>query len=217
MGTMLSTSEKYALLNKTLGENHGLVGKKFSAASAMMDGLRHISDSFSLSELIPALSSYLFGPVTSPSRSEASLVSTLLYPLHQSINLINSNETGQRMYAYRAAAYAITSWAFNKPIPTKSPQILQNIAGGDPYSASNKTATMYNEVWQVTSKSVLHNLRQACISKGIDEKELKIIFKAFGNGNATQLCFSILKCFEKEFGNTAKHIWKTGYNIKYPA
>jgi hypothetical protein len=127
---VLNDQEKKEILTSILGANHNAVGKHFPIFSDMMSGVGNFNDAVSFAELVPALDAWLSVSMVSSITSAASFAGILLFPVQQIINVINANETGLRAYSYRAISYAITAWAFDKPKPMSSPQILSNIRRG---------------------------------------------------------------------------------------
>jgi hypothetical protein len=210
----LSDSEKKQLLKDILGTNHSAVGNHFPAFSKMIDGLGHFNDAATLLELIPTLGSWMSGGIASQVFSNASFVGIMLFPVQQTINLINANETGVKGYSYRAVAYTITAWAFDKPTPSSSPTKLANLKEGRGHVYGG--IENYNKVWRETSQSVVSSLNKKCSEKNVQPRLVKTMFKALANGSSDELCLMILKSFEKEFGHTTKHIWMSGYKVLYP-
>ena len=129
----------------------------------MMNGLGTFNDAITIAELLPTLSAWLSGAAVTSLTSVAAFSSTLLFPLQQTINLINANETGLRMYFYRAISYTITAWAFDKLKPTSSPRIISNITSGS-YTTTKEVAE-FHKVWRETMVSVLTKLELICIQK----------------------------------------------------
>lgn len=213
----LSDDEKKIILKQYLGPNYHSVGQHFQVFSKMIDGLGHVNDAIGFAELIPALNSYLSGPVVSRILSGGSFVGILLFPVQQLINLLNANETGYRMYSYRAISYSITAWAFNKPIPSQSPRVISNLrSGSGPVAHSHNMMARYHKVWWETANSVVNQLNKTCIEKNIQKPHLKAIFRALGEGRPEVLSRLILTGFEDEFGHTTKHIWRSTYSTVYP-
>jgi hypothetical protein len=180
----------------------------------MMSGLGHFNDAISFAELIPALSSWLSGTAAASITSVASFAGVLLFPVQQIINIINANETGLRAYSYRGIAYAITAWAFDKPKPMSSPQILSNIKRGPVVTVQG--VGRYNQVWMQTVSSVTNKITEICSKNNINEEHLKAVFRAFGRGSPEKLSVLILKGFEKEFSPVTVNMWKSNYKVAYP-
>lgn len=210
----LNDVEKKAIIKSILGANHSATGQHFQLYSEMITGLGYVNDAASFAELLPALSSWLSGARVATITSTASFAGVLLFPLQQLINLINANETGLRFYSYRAISYAITAWAFDKPSPLSSPQIMLNVRNG-PYTEV-QGESRYSQVWQETAFSVTNKIKHTCLQNKINEKHLKAIFKALGKGKPESLSLLLLQGFEKEFSHISKGMWKSNYNVLYP-
>ncbi len=181
----------------------------------MIDGLGNANDALSFAELIPSLNTFLSSSSAMSSViSGASFAGILLFPVAQLINLVNANQTGQRMYSYRSIAYTITAWSFAKPIPTQSARVMRNISSGS-IQKSSAEKMEYQTVWRNTSKSVVDKLNLTCSQKSIPKPHLQAIFRALGSGQMDKLCLMILEGFEKEFSPTTKNIWKSTYSIRY--
>lgn len=210
----LSEAEKKEIIKSILGANHSATGQHFQLFSEMITGLGYVNDAASFAELLPALSSWLSGARVSTITSTASFAGVLLFPLQQLINLINANETGLRFYSYRAISYTITAWAFDKPRPLSSPQIMFNVRNGPYTEVQGKSR--YGQVWQETAFSVTNKIKQTCLQKKINEKNMKTIFKALSKGKPESLSLLILQGFENEFSHITKGMWKSNYNVLYP-
>lgn len=211
---ILSEVKKKEIIRSILGANHSAASQHFQLFSELMTGLGYVNDTASFAELLPALSSWMSGARMSAITSTAYFAGVMLFPLQQLINLINANETGLRFYSYRAISYAITAWAFDKPRPLSSPQIMLNVRKG-PYTEV-QGENRYNQVWQETVFSVTNKIKQTCLQKKINEKHMKIIFKALCKENPQNLSLLILKGFENEFSHITKGMWKSNYNVLYP-
>jgi len=212
--TAMSDFEKKEIIKGILGANHNAVGKHFPIYSEMMNGLGTFNDTLAFSQLVPVLNTWLSGTIASSITSAASFAGAILFPFQQMINAINASETGLRAYSYRAISYTITAWAFGKPIPMSSPQILLNLKGGA--YTSTKSIDEYNKVWRETSISVIRKLEHVCIQKKIDKKFLKVVFKALGQGRQEGLSILILKGFEIKFSHLSRQIWVSNYKTVFP-
>lgn len=213
MDKMISSEEKRAILKDILGVDYQ--DRTLPALSMVIDYTGTVNDGLALAELIPYLNRYLTGPVASRVVSSSSLVGTLLFPVGAVLQLIDANNTGHSMYAYRAAAYSVTAWAYNDPIPTGSLRILSNIRSG-PVVQSNSVVAEYKELWAKVSRDVLAAIKQTCQQRNVPEDYLKILFRAVSNGDRQNLCVQILKSFENRFSPTTIHIWRSNYSIPYP-
>ncbi|MFK5948135.1 MAG: hypothetical protein QM500_05125 [Methylococcales bacterium] len=210
----MSDVEKKKIIRSILGENHHAVGNNFPVFSEMMNGLGTFNDALTFAELLPVLNAWISGSVVSSIAANASFAGVLLFPFQQMINLMNANEVGLRAYSYRSISYSITAWAFDKPKPISSPQILSNSRSG--IVTSVKGVEEYNKVWRETSLSVIRQIEHVCLQKKINKKRLKVVFKALGQGKPEILSVLILKGFEKDFSNLSKNVWISTYSVSYP-
>jgi len=212
---VLTDSQKKELIQEILGTEYHQVGNHFPLFSKMIDNLGTMNDAAAISELVPVLTRYLSGTATTSVFSVASMVGILLFPVHQFINLVNANQTGHRMYSYRAIAYTIVGWAFSQPIPAQSARIILNIRSGSVVK-SVATVREYEKIWRETSLNVQNQLNIICVTKNIDVQLLKRVFQVMGEGNTGRLSALILESFESQFGPTTKPIWKSNYSVCYP-
>ena len=211
----LSDQEKKKLIKDILGNNHSAVGKNFPIFSKLIDGLGAFNDAMSAAELIPSLNTLLSSPVASSIVSNASFFGVLLFPVAQTINLINANQTGHRLYSYRAIAYTITAWTFGKPVPMQSARIISNMTTGFP-SKSKEEIAEYHAVWKSTSASVIQQLNQIPMKTNVSKGHVLAIFRALGNNDANTLCLELLKSFEQQIKDAnVKRVWVSNYRIGY--
>lgn len=210
----MTDAEKKEILKNILGTKYHSAGKNFPIFSEMMDGLGTFNDVLSFVELVPVLNTWLSGSVVSAVVSRASIAGVFLFPFQQMINLLNANETGLQMYSYRSISYSLTAWAFNKPKPMSSPQIISNIRSG-PYR-SVKSIDEYHKVWRETSISLVNKIELVCLQKKINKDYLKVVFKALGHGSPEKLSVLILHGFESEFSPVTRHIWASNFSVVYP-
>lgn len=212
---VLNEAEKRRIITEVLGENHNVVGKNYKVLSAFVENIAKTSDALSVAELLPYLNSILLRPTATAFISNLSFVSVLLFPLGQLINMVNAYQVGHRMYAYRSIAYTITAWAYNRPVPSGSPQILHNIRTGDIRRGSD-TITEYNKVWKETSSSVIKKLDLMALEYKVPKDKLKVIFRVFGENRMDKLCRDILVSFENQLNTTYRNVWRSNYSVCYP-
>lgn len=212
---MLSDAEKRKLISEVLGGDHNVVGKNYQALSKFIDNVSKSSDVLSAAELLPYVSSLLSRPMASAFISNLSFVSAILFPLGQLINVVNAYQVGHRMYAYRSIAYTITAWAYNRPIPTGSPQILFNIRHGD-QKKDPAAINEYNKIWAETSRNVIRKLDSMALEYKVPKDKLKTIFRVFGNNRMDALCRDVLISFERHLNTTYRNVWKSNYSTCYP-
>jgi len=211
----LSESEKQQLIKEAFGANYHTVGNRLPALRSAIDALSDFNDAASIAELLPLLGRWLSIPAVSTVASNASFLGILAFPVVQSVNLINANETGLRLYSYRATAYCITAWAFNRPQPMSSPEIKSRLSEG-PIVATNTNYQRYNTIWLETVSGVTSHLNSICINNRIDISSLKKLFCAAARNKPDQLSLLVLKEFESKVTHTVLPIWKSNYKVLYP-
>lgn len=212
----LSRKEKEDLIKEILGNNYKTSRDNFSLLSLVIDYVGKADDALTLAELLP-IANTLFrsGSFLSIVSSGAAIFSIAAFPVDSMIKVLNAYQSGHRMYSYRAIAYTLTAWAFNKPTPQQSLRILHNLRSGgvvrDKYIVKE-----YKIAWRKTSISVITKLNTTISSGKNYEKSVKIILRAIANNNEQKLCLLILKGFESKFTSIEKPIWKSRYSISYP-
>lgn len=100
-----------------------------------------------MADVIPALNRILSIRVFSIVAEGASILSIFLFPLSAMIDIISAMGVGQKMYAYRGIAYAITSWAFNGHMYPGSMTLLHQARMGIP-RISNSDIVEYEKAWR---------------------------------------------------------------------
>ena len=107
-GKILNDLEKRKLIAEVLKIDPNFLGKNYKTFSVFIDNISRSSDALTVAELLPYLNSILSRPMASAIMSNLSFVGVLLFPLGQLINVVNTYQSGHRMYAYRSIGYAIT-------------------------------------------------------------------------------------------------------------
>lgn len=214
--TTLSQSKKLELIRELLGKNHPAAGRNFAEISTLLDKLGFFNDVVSIAEIIPSIGTILSNSQVGTIASNASFLGAVLFPLQQIINLINANDTGLRMYSYRATSYAATAWAFDKAIPVQSNSILANISSGSYVATNANSKSRYNQVWRESCQRTVTTLQQRCNKLEIKELHMKLIFRAAGDNRPEVLCSNIQKNYEKEFNAIVRNSWVSNYKISYP-
>ena len=211
----LSIREKDELLKEILGKDYAVAGNHLPILRDMIDNVGYVDNFFTLAEIIPIINKIFALRIVSIAASGASVLSIFLFPIGALISLINANETGVRMYSYRAIAYAITSWAFDKPILTGSKRVMTNLRSG-PYKAPMSEIPQREQSWKKSSQDAISKMRSVAAEKNIPIKGLKAFFRMISDNNPQKCCEMLLRGFEKEFSGAPRPIWKAGYSIKYP-
>lgn len=213
----LSDKEKDELLKQVLGPKYHTAGNNLPVLKKVIDLISNTDDIATISEFIPILNTALANSrIFSIISSGASVLSILLFPVGNMISIINAYQLGAKMYSYRAIAYTITAWAFNKPIPTASPKIMSNSKNTFPVSSAHQMQEKRN-AWKKASESVLRELNNLAITNKIPKDAFKILLRALSDNNEQKLCELILKGYEKEFTDFhSKAVWKSNYSIRFP-
>ncbi len=212
----LSDKEKDDLLKEILGKEYSSSGNNLPILKNAIDIIGHFDTAFGVIEMIPAINTALTSSrILSIAASGASVFSIFMFPVASMISLINAYQVGHQMYSYRAIAYTLTAWAFDKPIPTSSQRILSNIREGN-HVLRKKVVDEYKQVWKKTSQSVLLKINTELTSKNIPKDVMKIILCAISNDKAPILCELLMKGFEDKMTYISKPVWKSNYSIKFP-
>lgn len=212
----LTDKEKVDLLREILGEKYSSVGNNLPLLKNTIDAIGYVDTSFSVAQLIPYVNTIITSSrLMTFVGSGASLISVFLFPVAAMISVINAYQVGHQMYAYRAIAYTLTAWAFNKPIPNSSQRILSNIRKGG-LVANQSAITEYKKVWESTSRSVSNKIDVELRLKNIPKDAMKVVLRAAANNNEQALCELIMKGFESEMSNITNITWKRNYNIRFP-
>lgn len=213
----LTEKEKVDLLREILGEKYSSVGNNLPLLKNVIDTIGYIDSSMSAAQLIPYVNTIITSSrLMTFVGSSASFLSIFLFPVAAMISAINAYQVGHQMYAYRAIAYTLTAWAFNKPIPNSSLRILLNIREGG-LVANQSAVAEYKKVWETTSKAVLNKIDVELRLKNIPMDAMKVVLRAAANNNEQTLCELIMKGFEGEMSNITNITWKSNYNIRFPS
>lgn len=213
----LTEKEKVDLLREILGEKYSSVGNNLPLLKNAIDSIGYIDSSMSAAQLIPYVNTIITSSrLMTFVGSSASFLSIFLFPVAAMISAINAYQVGHQMYAYRAIAYTLTAWAFNKPIPNSSLRILLNIREGG-LVANQSAVAEYKKVWETTSKAVLNKIDVELRLKNIPMDAMKVVLRAAANNNEQTLCELIMKGFEGKMSNITNITWKSNYNIRFPS
>ena len=211
----LTDKEKDDLLKEVLGQDYATAGNNLPLLKGVIDKIGNIDNLFTITELLPIVNRILSIRIFSFMATGASVLSIFLLPISAMINIINGYQISRRMYSYRAIAYALTSWAFNKPILTGSKKIIFQAKTGTP-KVSPKELIEEEKAWRKSSQDVVNKMNTIAISNNIPKEAIKIFLRAIADNNEQKLCEILLKGFEKEFNTTVVNIWKSNYKVRYP-
>lgn len=212
----LTSKEKEELIREVLGHKFNNAGNNLPVLKTIIDGIGHVDNVFTVAELITFSNALLTGSrFFTVLANGASVLSIFLSPVAHLITIINAWQTGHKMYAYRAIAYTLTAWAFNKPIPKSSFTVLSNLRTGQPVRKGT-VIQEYNQVWQESSSKVLMKVQAGTIAKNVPKEAVKIILRALANNNPQKLCEMLLRGVEDQFETIPRFSWKANYKIRFP-
>jgi hypothetical protein len=211
----LTDREKDELLRKILGKEYATAGNHLPFLRNAIDNIGYLDNIFTLAEIIPVVNRILSLRIVAITASGASVLSIFLFPVGALISVINAYETGKRMYTFRAIAYAITSWAFDKAILPGSKQIMYNKRTVAPVIPKSDVK-LHEEAWKKASQDAINKMKIVAAEKNIPLKGLKAFFRLISNNNPKKCCDILLTGFEKEFSGASRMVWKANYSIKYP-
>lgn len=223
MGTIIRANkitpeERDELLRKVLGARYNAADKNLVLLNTVIDHIGYADNAFSVFELTTFANTLLtksrfFAAVS----SGAAIASIALIPIGALIAIVRAYRGGHRRYSYRAIAYTTTAWAFNKPAPVASKQILFNIRNGPAPVKPPSVVSEYNKIWRETSQKVLAKLNAEATATGIPKQALQIVLQAMAANNEQQFCEMILQNFEEKIdAGIDRTVWKSQYRIRYP-
>ncbi len=212
----LSAIDKRELIKEVLGHRYTSAGNNIPLFNKVIDFVSYTDNVFTAAELITYTNTLVSGSrFLTAVASGASVLSIALLPVSHMISIINAWQSGHRAYAYRGISYAITAWAFNKPVPTASQTILRNIRSGG-LVRNPSIVQEYNKVWNEATSKVVAKINTDALSAQVPKDAIKIILRAFSDGSEQKLCEMLLRSFENQFEPIPKITWKSNYKIKYP-
>lgn len=212
----LSEKEKEDLLKEVLGQNYATSGNNLPVLKSLIDRINRVDYVFTLVELIPIINKILSIRAFSILASGSSVISIFLIPVSALLDIINAYQTGRRMYSYRAIAYAITAWAFGKPIPISSQRIILNAQTLAP-KVDAREIIEYGKAWKKASQDAVNKLNEIALRNNIPKDALKVFLRVISDNNEQKLCETLLKGFETQLGVIELRVWKTNYTVRYPS
>lgn len=211
----LTDKEKEELLKEVLGKDYATAGNNLPILKGLIDKIGNIDNVFTLVELLPFFNKLLTIRVFSMMATGASILSIFLIPVSAMINIIDAYQAGRRMYSYRAIAYALTSWAFKKPVLNSSRKLLQQAQTGSPRVAASELIE-YEKAWKKATQDAISKVNELAIKNNIPKEAVQVFLRAIADNNEQKLCDMLLKGFEKQFSFIELRVWKSNYNIRYP-
>ena len=212
----LTAREKEELLREILGHQYSSVGNNLPVLNKVIDNINYVDNAFTLAELVTFTNTILTGSrFLTVAASGASVLSIFLSPVSHMIAEINAWQTGHKMYAYRAVAYTLTAWAFNRSMPSGSPAVISNIRSGAPVRKQS-VVQEYHKAWQDASRNLLGKINAGTISTKVPKEALKLILRAIADNSPQKLCEMLLRGVEDQFEAVPRITWKANYKIRYP-
>ena len=211
----LTDKEKEDLLKEVFGSKYATAGNNLPVLKNLIDKIGHVDNLFTITELLPIVNRILSIRVFSVMASGASIISIFLIPVSAMLNIIDAYQAGRRMYSYRAIAYALTSWAFNKHVHTSSKQILLHAKTGFP-RVEAKELTEYDKAWKKSSQDAINKINSVALENNIPKDALKAFMRIIADNNEQKLCDILLKGFEKQFTVIEQKVWTSNYTVRYP-
>lgn len=128
-------------------------------------------------------------------------------------------ETNEKMYGFRACAYTVTAWAFGKPRPKSSPEMMRRFK----QFSSIHIIRERDKAWQEASLKTWRGLNAEYVKQGVEKAVWQAAYKLVGIQNKShsgsppqKLCHAMLKEFEGQFRGVNLASWKEGYRVLYP-
>jgi len=211
----LSENDKDQLMKDILGNDYYTAGSNLPILRKLIDRVGYVDNMFSLAELLPLMNKILSIRIFYFLASGASILSIFFIPVSALINIVNAYQTGARLYSYRAIAYAITAWAFNKPAINGSQKILAQIRMGFPRVPEDQVSE-YHKAWKKSSQDTINKLNETSRTNQIPREALQAFLRLIADNNEQKLCEMILKGFEKQFSFVELRVWRSNYLIRYP-
>jgi Mg2+/Co2+ transporter CorB len=215
---LLTDKEKDDLLKEILGRDYDTAGQNLPVLAKVIGFVGNSNDLFVLAELVPKINAVLSSSrFISVVASGASIFSIVMFPVSIIISIINAYKTGLRMYSYRAIAYTITAWAYDKPVPLLSRRIIYNARHSAPVQPVSEIKVMH-DVWKKTSQSVISEINNLILVNNISKYTFKIFLRAISDNKEQKLCELIMMGYDQVITSFhVKQVWQSNYRlIKYP-
>lgn len=214
----LSDQQKRELIHDFVGEDVFLTGQQFSAFSKVVDYIGKVDDTLTFAEFIPAVAATLRSPLIRAVSSGSTFLSIFLFPFDSMIKLINANQTGEMIYAYRGAAYTVSAWAYSQPIPKKSRTVLDFGSILHPtHEQLKRRRREYDAAWTKASSSALGSVKSFARTHKLQEDGIKMVLRALSDGDAGKLSVMLMKGFEDKVPVSARNIYRSNYSTRYPS
>lgn len=212
----LTDKEKEDLLKKVLGNDYATAGNNLPILKGFIDKVGNVDNFFTLAEFLPIVNKILAIRVFSVMATGASILSIFFIPISAMIDIINAYQAGRRMYSYRAISYALTSWAFKKPVLNSSNRILIQAKTGIP-RVDSRELIEYEKSWRKSSQDVVNKMNTIAINNNIPKEALQMFLRTVSDNSEQKLCQILMNGFEKQLSFIELSVWKSNYKVKYPS
>lgn len=204
----LTPAEKQIII-ATLKSDFHLKGDNWKVVGNVLDYIGTTDNVLAIAEITGALEVGTYGAAISGGAAAFGFFATLLSPVGFMRELMNSNESGLKLYGLRAVAYTITAWTYSRPKPTGSNRILARI-NGLPLS----TIAKYKQTWLIVSASAEVSLQNEARKRKMAEDSLKILYRSLSDNNPRVLCQLLMKGLSSKLDTIQKINWDL--NTIYP-
>jgi len=143
----------------------------------------------------------------------------ILVPIKAFIAIINCQETLEKIWGLRAAAYATTAWAFDDPIPGPSKGLLEILRDPTTYGTSDRRATEAScrDAWAVSAEAAVAGLEEKVRTRYNQKPYYQGLLRALGGYNRVALADVLLKSLEVHLKAPQDlNALQATYDIKYP-
>lgn len=167
-----------------------------------------------------------FAPILEKVALPLGLIGLVLDQYGYMRDFANAHDTDLRLYGLRGAAYATSAWAFDDPIPTKSPTVRQNLVAQ--FGGNTPRMLKLDQAWKAASDAAVKTQEQYAIdnlgTKATRDQKFKMwkaALKESGNNNRAELSKLQMQAlgerFLKDAGLATKRVWDHNLtSILYP-
>ena len=146
----------------------------------------------------------------------AFMAGLVLFPVHATLDILNSWKAGERAVGLRGRAYGITSWAFGDPLPPppgylrsgiSQAALQQAMKSGDrefqgwakqAAAGAQSDAGQWQRAWKEGADGPLRNLDNMVTQKHVAKADCQVIFQAIGDNNRNALAMKIMTEMAKD-------------------
>ena len=208
-----ATATTMGLLREIMDEKH-VPGNYAPFLTKVAGKINQAGDAFSFLDLVGLVAE---GTVVEAAATVTGVASVTLFPVVAFIDVANTMSTQERMWVYRAGAYAATAWAYLDHPPDYSRKTLTRFAGGsEPIDEGH-----YIALWDEIANNVcIRGLDQA-LGTYEDRRALRMLLVYASDGDRATLSKELMIGFEDDVATALnRHIvlpnWRDGYDTLYP-